>query len=260
MAYLDTTAGAAREGLGESGEISAAEIAAGALSADATGRAIMATDFFNAATVLLKIADGAFAADSATRALFADGIWDAAKLAAGAVEASKLSTNLKKGYIPLPLSAARIIAANDISAKNAADGGVVSLDTDPTFKRVNGATDKQLRIAWAAASVVEIQWGALAYPPDLDDTAPITVNFLAGMAGAADTPVLGVSFFEGVGDTNAGGNTGALAAAVAQVSVSIAHGDVGAYPKVFSVGVTPAAHGTDAVYLYCAWCEYTRKS
>jgi hypothetical protein len=56
------------------------DIADGALSADATGRAKMADDFFNAATVLAKVADGAFAADASTRALFADGIWTYAKL------------------------------------------------------------------------------------------------------------------------------------------------------------------------------------
>lgn len=72
--------------------------AAGALSADAAGRAIVAVDYFNAATVLDKFAtdsldaaeilklikDGAFAADAATRALFGDGIWPLVKLAATA--------------------------------------------------------------------------------------------------------------------------------------------------------------------------------
>jgi hypothetical protein len=61
-------------------------VKAGALSADAAGRALMATDYFNAATILLKIADGAFAADAATRALFANGIWTGAKLATGALQ------------------------------------------------------------------------------------------------------------------------------------------------------------------------------
>jgi hypothetical protein len=54
---------------------------------------------------------------------------------------------------------ARIIASNDIAAKGTPDGGTVSLDTDPTFKRVNAATDKQLRIAWAATSVIPIHMG-----------------------------------------------------------------------------------------------------
>lgn len=201
----------------------------------------------------LRVAGSVATGDIATGAVTTD------KIADDDVTVAKLSTNLKKGYIPLPLSAARIIATNDIAAKNAADGGTVSLDTDPTFKRVNGATDKALRIAWAASSVVEIQWGAIAYPPDLDDTAAIVFNCLAGMAGATDTPVLAVSFFEGVGDTNAGGNTAALSASVAQKTVSVAAGDVGAYPKAFSVGITPGAHTTDALYLNAAWLEYTKK-
>lgn len=69
--------------------------AAGALAATAGGRAIIASDYFDAATVLAKFAadsidnaqllkavkNGAFVADAATRALFADGLFTAAKLA-----------------------------------------------------------------------------------------------------------------------------------------------------------------------------------
>lgn len=179
-------------------------------------------------------------------------------LAAGAVTAAKLGTTLGTGFILLPLAQARLIASNDIAAKGTPDGGLISLDTDPTFKRVNGATDKQLRIAWAATSVIPITW-SFAYPPDLDDTAAVTVNLFAGMAGATDTPVIAVSYWEGVGDTNAGGNTAALAATAAQKTVTIAAGDVGAYPKTASIDLIPAAHGTDAIYLYAAWIEYTRK-
>lgn len=174
------------------------------------------------------------------------------------VTAGKLTDTLATGYIPLPLTSWRLIAANDIAAKNAADGGLISLDTDPTLKRVNAATDKQLRIAWAATSVIEIEC-QFPYPPDLDDAGAITVNLLMGMAGAADTPVIGVNYWEGVGDANAGGNTSALAAAVAHKTVVIAAGDVGAYPKAASVGIIPAAHATDAIFLYAAWITYVRK-
>lgn len=180
------------------------------------------------------------------------------KIADDQVTAGKLTDTLATGFIPLPLTSWRLIAANDIAAKNATDGGLISLDTDPTLKRVNAATDKQLRIAWAAASVIEITC-QFAYPPDLDDTVALNVNLLMGMAGAADTPVVAVSFWEGVGDANAGGNTTALAAAVAQKTVAIAAGDVGAYPKAASVGLIPAAHGTDAIFLYAAWITYARK-
>lgn len=173
--------------------------------------------------------------------------------------AAGLPTNLGTGTIQLPLTAFRLIASSDIAAKNAADGGLVSLDTDPTLKRVNGATDKQLRIAWAAASVVPITV-QFAYPPDLDDTADVVVHLLCGMAGATDTPVIGVAYFEGVGDTNAGGDTAALAAAVADKTVTVLATDIGASPKAAIIELIPAAHGTDALYLYAAWITYTRKT
>lgn len=55
MAYLDTSAGAAREGA-----VSSAALDAGVLSADATGRALIAANFFNGATSLAKFVAQAF--------------------------------------------------------------------------------------------------------------------------------------------------------------------------------------------------------
>lgn len=180
------------------------------------------------------------------------------QLAPSAVTAPKLSSTLKTGYIPLPLTSWRLTATNDIAAKNATDGGQISLDTDPTLKRVNAATDKKLRIAWAASSVIEIT-NNFEYPPDLDETAVVTINILAAMAGATDTPTIAVAYFENVGDTNAGGNTGAITGtSLAKYTRTIAAVDVGALPAAASVSLTPAAHGTDALYIYATWVEYTR--
>lgn len=167
---------------------------------------------------------------------------------------------MSSGYIPLPLTAFRLTATNDIAASGAADGGVISQDTDPTLKRVNGATDKQIRIAWAATSVVEIQAPSFAYPPDLDDASAITVNLLVAKDANMDaTANIGVSYWENVGDTNAGGNTAAITETTPTVkTVTIAAGNVGAYPKVGAISLTPSAHGNDAIYLYAAWIEYTR--
>jgi hypothetical protein len=69
--------------------------APGALAASADGRAIMANNYFDAATAAAKVANdaltnafcdakfaaNAFAADTDSRAIFADGIWTLAKLA-----------------------------------------------------------------------------------------------------------------------------------------------------------------------------------
>lgn len=180
------------------------------------------------------------------------------QLAANAVTKAKLTATLGTGYLNLPLVNAREIATNAIQ-NAAANGGILASDTTPILERVNGATDKQLRINWAASNNDEITFSAIS-PPDLDDTAAVTVKILAAMAGATNTPVIGVGFFEGVGDTNAGGNTGAVTGTTPAVySVAIAHGDIAAAPQAWSISLTPAAHTTDALYIYGVWIEYVRK-
>jgi hypothetical protein len=126
----------------------------------------------------------------------------------------------------------------------------------PYLARVNGATDPAFKLVWPAGDVTPVQLAPMSYPPDLDDAAAVTVNLLAKMSGATDTPVIAVGAYEGVGDTNAGGNTAALAAALAEKSVSIAHGDIGAHPKGLNILLTPGTHANDAVEVYAAWAEY----
>lgn len=180
------------------------------------------------------------------------------QLAANGVTAAKLTASLGTGYIPLPLPGWREIGSNDI-INTAGDAGVLSKNTTPILERVNGATDKQLRLAWAASNSDELTF-AVVSPPDLDDAAAVEVHLLAAMAGATDTPVVAVGFFEAVGDTNAGGNSGAVTGtSVAEYSVSIAHGDIAASPKAWAISLTPGAHTTDALYIYGAWIEYSRK-
>jgi hypothetical protein len=96
-AVFDPSSGHDHDGT-NSKAVTVGTVAAGALSADAAGRAMIADGYFDAATVLAKFAadafdnaqlidaikDGAFNADAATRALFDDGIWPLAKLAATA--------------------------------------------------------------------------------------------------------------------------------------------------------------------------------
>lgn len=179
------------------------------------------------------------------------------ELQAGAIVADSRGDAIK-GFIPLALADAREVSAN-ATINAAGNGGLLASDTTPIFQRVNGATDKAIRLNWAATNVDEITW-SFAYPPDLDDTAALEVHFLAAMAGATDTPTLTVGYFENVGDTDAGGATAAVSGTtVAEYSVNIAGTDVGTPPKVASVSLVPGAHGTDALYVYAAWVEYTRR-
>ena len=175
------------------------------------------------------------------------------------------STTHGKGIIPINLYAARSISSNDIGANGATPAGtILTSDSAPKLIRINAATDKGVRVQWAASSSVEIALGTIVYPYDLDDTAAITVNLLAAMGGATDTPTIAVGYFEGIGDTNAGGNTAAVTGTtLAKYSVTIAASDVAMYSTTntnfASITLTPGAHTTDVLNLYAAWIEYTKK-
>ena len=182
---------------------------------------------------------------------------DSAEIADAAVTLAKIaSATFKTGYIPLDISTARLIAADVVI--NTIEGGVGDGNTAPILARINAGTDGAERLHFAATVVTEIMFAPFALPPDIDSTAVLSIKVRANMAGATDTPVLAISYFEGIGDTNAGGNTAALSSTVATVSVDVLAANVGAAGANVTVGIIPAAHGTDALYIYTAWIEYTR--
>lgn len=173
---------------------------------------------------------------------------------------SELRTALNpKGFIMLDIAVLREIATNDIQ-NLAAHGGLLSSDSVPILKRSDGATDKSLRIEWALGVTDEVTWGNIPMPPDLDETVDVTIHLVAEMSGASDTPVIDIQVYDGVGDSEMGGNSDALADAISEVTVTIANANISGNPAgFFNISLVPAAHGTDAIYLYSAWIEYTRK-
>lgn len=140
-----------------SGGVATADLADGVLSADATGRAKMADDFFNAAAVLAKfdadsftnavllllVQDGAFAADAATRALFANAFLTKAK---AAVFASTEQTgtgsaqNVAHGLAAVPALVMVSVTESDGNAFDVAEGAhdstnvVVTVTSGVKFK------------------------------------------------------------------------------------------------------------------------------
>lgn len=172
--------------------------------------------------------------------------------ASGAIKSGSTSSS---GTIQLDLGAAHIIAANAITAKATA-GGIPCSDSAPTYQRINGATDKGLVLSWAATVVAEVQLPQVAIPPDLDPSAAVIFNCQAKMGGASDTPVIAVAAFEGIGDTNRGGNTAALSATLQTLTVSLTLTNS---PNFLALTLIPAAHGTDALNIYACWLSYTKR-
>jgi hypothetical protein len=74
--------------------------------------------------------------------------------------------------------------------------------------------------------------------------------------------VIAVGAYQDVGDTNFGGNTGALSDTLASVTRTLDAGDISDTPEGRAVTflLTPGAHNTDAVRLYGAQLDYTSTS
>lgn len=170
-------------------------------------------------------------------------------------------SQITKGKLDLSLGGLREIVSNDIPNTAASpSGGLLTSDTTPAYGRLNGATDKALRVNWVLANVDEIQFAPIFMPPDLDETQDLTIHLLARMDGATDTPTIDVQVFDAVGDTEMGGVTAALSTTLAELTVIISAADLSGHPLGFlNVSLTPGAHGTDEVELFAAWIEYTRK-
>lgn len=162
-------------------------------------------------------------------------------------------------FIPLDITALREIATNDIQNR-AACGGFLALDSTPTLKRVNVATDRALRVTWVAGNVDEVQFPPVSWPPDLDPSADVVVHLLVARSASTDDCQIDVQAFEGVGDTEMGEKTQALTTTdLTEVTATLAAANITGHPGFLNLSLVPDAHTTDDLYLYAAWIEYTRK-
>jgi hypothetical protein len=168
--------------------------------------------------------------------------------------------NYAKGFIPLDITQLRIIAANEVGVVNATDGGQLASDTAPILGRVSTNTDKALRVTWAAGVTAETQFPTVPLPPDYDNSADLEVHLMCGKDANANTVTIDVQAYSGVGDTEMGAATATIAQARAEYTVSLTGANVGAHPGFVNISLVPSAHAGDALYLYAAWLEYTRKS
>ena len=166
------------------------------------------------------------------------------------------------GKLVLDITSLREIVSNDIPISATTDAGVLSSDSDPALKRLNGATDKALMVEWPTGSLLEVQYPPLIMPPDLDETTDLTIHHLVRMDGGADTTTnFDVQVFDGIGDTEMGGSTSNFTSTLAELTVTIANANVSGNPTgVLNVALVPAgAHATDTIQLLGAWMEYKRK-
>lgn len=164
----------------------------------------------------------------------------------------------KQWYRSLDLINWREVATNDIQAIATVVGGLLTKDTTPNLEYANGDTDSAIRLQWAASNVdpIAIQF---ALPPDNDTNQPIYVDFLCTMAGATNTPTLGLDCFFDVGDTKVTVASTAVTGTTAKVyTATITAADVPVNAFTLSLELTPGAHGTDTLEIYGARVRGTR--
>lgn len=170
-----------------------------------------------------------------------------------------LSPLLMTGFIPVPLTQWREVGSNDIQALEN-HGGILAKDSTPILEYTNGDTDSALRLRFAANDVNPIV-AQTPLPPDLDTDQALEIHFRAAMAGATNSPVVSADSYFNEGDTKVEDDSAAVSGtSVAEKVITIAAADIPAGAQTLTVELTPGAHGTDALYIYATWIEYTRKA
>jgi hypothetical protein len=170
------------------------------------------------------------------------------------------SSAFQTGFIPLPLTGWREVTSNDIT-NAAGNGGVLATDSTPTLEYVNGDTDSQIRMLWAAANVDSIAC-QVTLPTDLDRTANITIYIRGTSNGDGDLPGIDCDAFFDEGDTKVEDATAtgfSLGGGVVDNAIVIAAADIPDTARTMSVELTPQTHGTDTLTVYATWIEYTKK-
>ena len=161
-----------------------------------------------------------------------------------------------QNIIPLPL--ANFKETTNFNVANiAANGGVLASDSTPVLEAINAATDGCQRFNWAAANVDQVTVQAIL-PPDIDVTADIVFHCRIASADTTDAVGFTVDWFLNEGDTKVVDTTTTnQTATYAEKVATLGNADIIAGSQTITIGLTPVAHGTDAMYMTAAWLEYT---
>lgn len=163
----------------------------------------------------------------------------------------------KTGYIPLPLTQARALAAADVPGTSATLWGGLLHKTSVPILEGGGLSGTPLRINFAGGGQGTIAWD-VTLPPDCDTGAPVYLKAdLATVAAGTETPGFSVKTTWG-GTTVVSDTLTQSGTARAVDSATIAAADVPADVFSANVALIPGTHANDILYLYGAWLEYTK--
>lgn len=160
-----------------------------------------------------------------------------------------------QGWIDLPLTAFRLVDANNLVGNAAANGGLLASDTAPPL----GGTSKAQTITWATGSVPPISVQT-SVPPDFDKSANASLDLIVS-SGTTDAASISVQAIwdQTAAVTYAADDSASKSATAHKVSVAFLSADMPAQPLLLGVMLTPPAHATNAIALWGARLNYKRK-
>ncbi len=140
----------------------------------------------------------------------------------------------------------------------AGNGGVLASDTTPPVASINGDSDGAQRIIWANTDVTQLVF-QVPCPAHFDSSK--NLELYTRIASGSTTDAVGFtveSFFDEadtlISDTSATNQT----ATYANKLTTIGSADIPDAWSMLTVGLTPVAHGTDAMWMTGLWLEYSK--
>lgn len=181
-----------------------------------------------------------------------------------------LPANLKRGYVPLDILAARAQTSSgemigaSVSATGGnlgnAIGGLLNLNSTPVLN-FNSSLNRAPMLSWASAVVTPITFPPVPIPPDFSSAGGLTIHAIAERASdSASGDPLDFRFWANQNATEQGSTGTSMTSTPSEHFVTISSAEAGAHPGLWTVGIVPTVHGGNAVRLYGAWIEYDKRT
>lgn len=181
-------------------------------------------------------------------------------IASTAIAARHLDVTMRRGFIPIDVTRARVVSSTSGEGFSSVNLGYVSSGTTPALDVVSTAL-RQQRLVFSSAATAVVQFPPVPVPPDWSSNSSATLNFLANSLGSTDAgPSLNWTQYTSTGSSGAASTVTVSSAAKSTVPVAFSVNVAAAgYPNVltFTVSVTSTQ---DQIALYSPWLEYTRNS
>lgn len=181
-----------------------------------------------------------------------------------------LPANLKRGYIPLDIFAARALSSAEaflgasVSATGGnlanAIGGLLNANSTPTLTMFSTAAMAP-QLTWASGVGTAIAFPPVPIPPDFSSAGGLTIHAIAERASDnASNNVLDFRFWANQNATEQGTTGTTISSTPGEHSITVAASEAGGHPGVWSFQLVPGTHTNNAVKVYSAWAEYDRRT